>query len=351
MHEPAENSFNNQATATALLSLSIVVIGRNEGQRLAKCLQSIRSVHSIAVDEVIYVDSASTDGSPDLASSYGATVIVVHPERPTAAIGRNAGWRRAKSDFVLFLDGDTILHPDFPRIAYNTISQTPSVAAVWGHRREIHPEASLFNRVLDLDWIYAPGFTDFCGGDVLMRRQALVETNGYDERLIAGEEPELCRRMRAKDYKILHIDQPMTGHDLQMTRWNQYWKRATRAGHAYAEISERFRHSADPAWKKERDANFLRGGFWVASLLLALVACFWLGFFPLSGWFALLTLLSARSAWKARWKSKNIVTLLLYGFHSQLQQLPISVGQLQYEWNKRQGKSRGLIEYKQEKAG
>ena len=122
-----------------LPTISIVVIGRNEGARLAKCLDSIRQVRGVPIREIIYVDSASTDGSPVLAARYGAIVIVVRPERPTAAIGRNAGWRRADSDLVLFLDGDTVLHPGFPRAASEALSREPSVAAVWGHRREIHP--------------------------------------------------------------------------------------------------------------------------------------------------------------------------------------------------------------------
>ena len=56
----------------------------------------------------------------------------------------------------------------------------PKVAVVWGHRREIHPEQSIYNRVLDLDWIYAPGPTLFCGGDALFRRSVLTATNGFD---------------------------------------------------------------------------------------------------------------------------------------------------------------------------
>lgn len=339
------NSSNLQRPGAAP-TLSIVIIGRNEGQRLARCLDSIHELRDVTVAEVIYVDSDSNDGSPELADGYGAKVLVVHPERPTAAIGRNAGWKAVQSDFVLFLDGDTILHPDFPSAAFEAIGREDSIAAVWGHRREIHPEASLFNRVLDLDWVYAPGFTDFCGGDVLMRRKALQEAGGYDETLIAGEEPELCRRMRGRGYKILHIDHPMTGHDLQMTKWKQYWKRATRAGHAYAQISERFRNSNDPAWQKERNANLIRGTFWALSPLGALFFCLRLGSYPLVGWAMLLFLLSARSAWKSRWKSKNLLTLLLYGFHSHLQQIPICIGQLQYAKDKSQGKTRKLIEYK-----
>jgi glycosyltransferase involved in cell wall biosynthesis len=349
MKEISESISDCRADA-ALPALSVVVIGRNEGLRLAACLESIGPARGVVVNEVIYVDSASTDGSPELASRYGATVIEVHPERPTAAIGRNAGWRRAASDLILFLDGDTILNPEFPMAACNALQRESSVAAVWGHRRETHPEASIYNRVLDLDWVYPPGLTEFCGGDVLMRRMVLVETGGFDERLIAGEEPELCRRIRSRGYVILHIDHPMTGHDLQITRWSQYWKRATRAGHAYAEVSERFRNSADPFWTSDRRRNLTRGSWWLVSLAAAIAASIFFGVLPVALWLALLLLLSLRSAWKARWKRAAPGILLLYGFHSHLQQVPILVGQLQYELSKRRKKTQKLIEYKERRA-
>jgi glycosyltransferase involved in cell wall biosynthesis len=330
-------------------AISVVVIGRNEGQRLARCLESIRQMRGFDEDiEVIYVDSASQDDSPALAASYGAEVIVLHAERPTAALGRNAGWRIARAEFVLFLDGDTILHPDFVKAAREPMLQDASIVAVWGHRREIHPETSLFNRILDLDWVYAPGFTEFCGGDVLMRRSALEEAGGYDGELIAGEEPELCRRMRANGHRVLHIDHPMTGHDMHMTRWNQYWKRAVRAGHAFAEISRRFRDSDDPSWDSDRKRNLVRGVFWMASFAIALaVSAIWLTILPIALWVALLLVLSLRSAWKARWKSKNALTLLLYGVHSHLQQVPICIGQLRYTVDQMRGNRRALIEYKE----
>jgi glycosyltransferase involved in cell wall biosynthesis len=332
-------------------TLSVVVIGRNEGARLAKCLNSIQKVEGVSVKEIIYVDSASTDDSPELASLHGATVIVVQSERPTAALGRNAGWRAAQSDLVLFLDGDTVLHADFPRWACDALSLDRSIAAVWGHRREIHPEASIFNRILDLDWMYKPGFTEFCGGDVLIRRKVLSEVDGFDEKLIAGEEPELCRRMRAGGYKVLHIDHPMTGHDLEITRLSQYWKRATRAGHAYAEVSERYMGSEDPSWTSERRGNLIRGIFWPFSLVSAILLSIQFGFLAPALWLTVLLLASARSAWKARWKETNPWILLLYGIHSHLQQAPILVGQFQYELDKRQGRTRKLIEYKADARG
>ena len=344
-------SISNRFSDNAQPALSIVVIGRNEGQRLSSCLESIKRARGVAVNEVIYVDSASTDGSSELALQHGATVIVVRPERPTAAIGRNAGWRCAVSDFILFLDGDTVLHPDFAMVACGALAQDPSLAATWGHRREIHPQASIYNRILDLDWIYPPGFTEFCGGDVMMRRKILVDTGGFDESLIAGEEPELCRRIRARGYRMLHIDCPMTGHDLQITRWSQYWMRATRAGHAYAEVSERFRNSEDPFWTSDCRRSMTLGSFWLISFTAAMAASIFFGFLPVSLWLASLLLMSARSAWKARWKRTSLGNLLLYGFHSQLQHIPILVGQLQYELNKRRKRPRKLIEYKEGRTG
>ena len=341
---------DSRVAATSSPQISIVIIGRNEGQRLARCFDSLRAVHDVVIREVIYVDSSSTDGSPQLASQHGAIVVALNAERPTAALGRNAGWNRATGELVLFLDGDTILNSDFPSAACAALAQEPGVAVVWGHRREIHPEASIYNRVLDLDWMYQPGITEFCGGDALMRREALVQTGGFDESLIAGEEPELCRRMRALDFTVLHIDQPMTGHDLQITRWKQYWRRATRAGHAYAEVSARFRKSGDPFWSADRRRNLVRGCFWMISLAIAIAASFRFRVLPLALWLALFCIMSIRSSWKARWKSKRISTLILYGVHSQLQQIPVLVGQLQYELTKRSKHPRKLIEYKERRA-
>ncbi len=334
----------------SLPAFSVVVIGRNEGQRLVRCLKSIAAIgdgSSASLScEVIYVDSASSDGSPERAAAMGARVIALDAPRPTAALGRNAGWQQATAEFVLFLDGDTILDPQFPARAFASMLADQTIAAVWGHRRELHPEASLYNRILDLDWIYPPGPAEFCGGDVLMRRAALEAVGGYDGTLIAGEEPEMCRRMRALGYRILHIDAPMTGHDLDMKHFAQYWKRATRAGHAYAEVSSRFRKSGDPFWQPERTANLRRGGFWMLSFLAAIVLSLVLrSAVPGLLWLAMLTALSLRSAWKARWKSPRASTLLLYGLHSHLQQVPICIGQLAFDFDPRKGQ-RKLIEYK-----
>jgi glycosyltransferase involved in cell wall biosynthesis len=327
--------------------VSIVVIGRNEGQRLAACLKSITAIqHPEYGIELIYVDSNSQDGSPELAGSLGAKVLCVQPLHPCAAFGRNAGWRAAAAPFVLFLDGDTLLHPEFLRTALAAMSDE-SVAVVWGHRRETYPEHSLYNRVLDLDWIYAPGITDFCGGDALMRRAVLDQVGGFSEDLIAGEEPELCQRIRATGKVILHIDHAMTRHDLAMTTFKAYWQRAVRAGHAYAEVSRRMNTTAFPLWQSECRRNAIHASVLLLLPAVAITLSVVSGdVLPLAGLPLAYLFLTVRSAYKARWKSRQPFTLLLYGIHSHFQQLPIALGQLGYWHNRLRNRRQGLIEYK-----
>lgn len=320
--------------------VSVVVIGRNEGERLVRCLASVMPLGA----EVIYVDSASTDGSPERAAALGARVLRVQPARPCAAAGRNAGWRAATGELVLFLDGDTELHPDFVLRALLVFGD-PDVAVVWGHRRESHPSQSVYVRVLDLDWIYPPGDTEFCGGDALVRRSVLERTGGFDETLIAGEEPELCRRIRASGYRIVHIDAPMTTHDLAICSFRAYWQRAFRAGHAYAEIAERFAGTADPLWQRESRRN-LRHGAALLALPLLLVVAYVVHPVAAAVLVGLALLGLARSARRCAWKTRSWTTRPLYAVHSHLQQIPILLGQLAYRRNRRRGVLQQLIEYK-----
>ncbi len=328
--------------------IAVVVIGRNEGERLARCLESIRAAHypQDAI-ELVYVDSNSTDDSADRARASGAKVVVVHPERPSAALGRNAGWRATRAPFVLFLDGDTILHPEFISTALRSFDK-PNCAVVFGHRREIHPEESIYNRVFDLDWVSPIGRSGYCGGDALMRRSVLEEVDGFDATLIAGEEPELCRRIRARGYTVLHIDAPMTGHDLAIQRFSQYWKRAYRTGFAYAEVAERFATTDMPLWSRESKRNVVRAIALVGLSLTSLIATIAFGsMIPVGCWALFFTALVVRTALKTSWKGGSFATRFAYGVHSHLQQIPIACGQARYRRSKRGGSKQTLIEYKE----
>ena len=325
----------------------MVVIGRNEGERLTRCLHSVAKLKQTMENvEVIYVDSNSEDGSVTRARTAGARGLVLPPGATTAARGRNAGWRSDSYDFVLFLDGDTVLQPQFLPLALETL-RNPRIAVVWGHRRELSPPSSFYNRILDLDWIYPPGISEFCGGDALMRRDVLAEVGGYDETLIAGEEPEMCRRMRERGYQIMHIDCPMTMHDLAITSFRQYWKRALRAGFAYASVSQISSAAGAPLWRTESRRNLLHGAAllalpWLAAALVLMRK----SFLPIPLMLLLVLLVLLRSARRAAWKCPaQPFTVFWYGVHSHFQQIPILFGQLKFYWGRRRVHS--LIEYKE----
>jgi glycosyltransferase involved in cell wall biosynthesis len=327
--------------------ISVVIIGRNEGLRLRRCLDSVRTMNFPAENiEIIYVDTASTDDSIEIATSCGAATIEIRPQRPCAAKARNAGWRLATSPFVLFLDGDTVLDPDFVGRALGAFAD-PAVAVVWGRRREIHPEQSIYTGVLDLDWTASsPGETKYCGGDALFQRLALEQTGGFDDDLIAGEEPELCWRIRALGRKILLMDIQMTWHDLAITRWRQYWKRSVRTGHAYAEIADRFRGTQDPLWSQEQTRNVVQGLAYLtlAAGSIAAGLILWSPWPPVAAALVFIGL-AARTALRNRTRPVSAGVLLAYGIHSHVQQIPVLVGQIQYWLGRLRGRRRTLIEY------
>lgn len=333
-------------------AISVVVIGRNEGERLPRCLQSVQQAQWDGLAwELIYVDSHSSDDSIARASAAGAQVLSLGDATPCAAAGRNIGWRAARGELVLFLDGDTLLDPGFVRQARCVLQSQPGVVAVWGHRRELNPAQSLYTRVLDLDWVFAPGRVDYFGGDVLVRRQALAEVGGFDDRLVAGEEPELCRRLRAHGGAIEHIDAPMTRHDLAINTFRAWWRRAERAGLAYAQVSARYAHTTDPLWEHEARRNRWHGALLLALPLVLLTAAAWHG---LAAGALLLAVLAvwARSAARCRWKCPRQPGLAwAYAAHSHLQQLPILAGQWRWWRLRRARREPVLMEYRPECQG
>jgi hypothetical protein len=214
-----------------------------------------------------------------LAQRQGAEVVALDMAQPfTAARGRNAGWHRALEllpdlRFVQFVDGDCEVVSGWLAAARSTLLESPLTAAVFGRRRERHPERSVYNRLCDIEWNVQPGQVKYCGGDVMFRADALAQVGGYREDLIAGEEPELCVRLRAREWTIRCIPVDMTVHDAAMTRFSQWWRRTVRSGYAYAEGVRL--HGAPPErhWVKPLRSALLWGlCLPVATVLLATIA-------------------------------------------------------------------------------
>lgn len=250
--------------------IGIVVIGRNEGQRLVDCLRSLGA----GARAIVYVDSGSNDGSAVRARSLGAHVVPLDLSVPfTAARARNEGYATARARapdlrFVQFVDGDCRLAPDWLDTAARFLSERPDVAVVCGRRREIHPDASVYNRLIDEEWDTPIGEAAACGGDALMRVAAFDAAGGFDAGLMAGEEPELCSRLREAGWRIWRLDAPMTAHDAALHRFRQWWLRAVRSGFGYAQVWSATRRRPIALYGRE----LLRACMWAGALPLAILA-------------------------------------------------------------------------------
>jgi cellulose synthase/poly-beta-1,6-N-acetylglucosamine synthase-like glycosyltransferase len=325
-------------------SVAAVAIGRNEGERLRRCLTSLASWPG----PVAYVDSGSTDGSPELARALGAEVVALDCSVPfTAARARNAGFRRLlelepRVEFVQFLDGDCELDPGWLGTALRTFADRPAVVAVCGRRRERFPEASVYNRLCDLEWDTPVGPAEATGGDALFRVEALRAAGGYRDDLIAGEEPELCLRLRAAGGRVERLDAEMTRHDAALTRFGQWWRRSVRAGHAYAEVSWLHRAERSRFWRRQA----LSGWCWGLLLPLAAfglaVPTFGLSLFLLSGYVVLAwRVYSHRRRRAGRGEAALEAAFTIPGKVAQ------AVGQARFHSNRLLARRTRLIEYKQ----
>ena len=254
--------------------VGVVVIGRNEGERLRRCLQSLERT----TRNVVFVDSGSSDGSSVLARSMGVAVVELDMATPfTAARSRNAGFERLMVDcsdvqFVQFIDGDCELQPRWLVAAAEFLKTQPRVAIVSGRLRERHPDASVYNQLCDLEWDTPLGQSKYCGGIFMARVEAFSAVGGFRARLIAGEEPELCVRLRAEGWKVWRLHDEMALHDAAITRFSQWWRRTLRTGYAYAEGAHL--HGAPPArhWVHETRSSMLWGAAIPATVLLGTLA-------------------------------------------------------------------------------
>lgn len=323
------------------IGMGVVVIGRNEGLRLERCLASLVG----AAERVVYVDSGSTDNSVRMAKALGVEVVELNMSIPfTAARARNEGFARLQHllpamRFVQFVDGDCEVVEGWLSRAQAFLDARSDVAVVCGRRRERFPQRSIYNLLCDLEWDTPVGEAKACGGDALMRADAFAEASGFRADLIAGEEPELCVRLRANGWKVWRLAEEMTLHDAAMTRFGQWWRRTLRGGHAFAEGA--FLHGAAPEkhWLREsRRAWFWGLGVPLATLITTLMM----------GWPGLLLLLVyplqvvrlARRGVRSTRENWLLALFLVLG------KFPEMLGQAKFLLNRFGTGKTALIEYK-----
>lgn len=323
------------------IGMGVVVIGRNEGLRLERCLVSLVG----AAEQVVYVDSGSTDDSVQMAKALGVEVVELDMSIPfTAARARNEGFARLQRllpamRYVQFVDGDCEVVEGWLSRAQAFLDTRSEVAVVCGRRRERFPQRSIYNLLCDLEWDTPIGEAKACGGDALMRADAFAAASGFRADLIAGEEPELCVRLRANGWKVWRLAEEMTLHDAAMTRFGQWWRRTLRGGHAFAEGA--FLHGAAPEKHWLRESR--RAWFWGLGVPLATVIAM-----LMLGWSGLLLLLVyplqvvrlARRGGRSPRENWLLALFLVLG------KFPEMLGQAKFLLNRFGTGKTALIEYK-----
>jgi cellulose synthase/poly-beta-1,6-N-acetylglucosamine synthase-like glycosyltransferase len=321
-------------------TFGVVAIGRNEGDRLRRCLQSVP-----AGTRVVFVDSGSTDGSDRWAAEFGAELVRLDLSTPfTAARARNAGFRRLLQlqpnlPWVQFVDGDCELASGWLTVAAAFMHSNSKVAVVFGQLRERNPHRSVYNQLCDWEWDGPAGDARVCGGNAMIRTAALKGVGGYRDSMIAGEEPELCVRLRAAGWRIVRVDAEMALHDAAMTRFQQWWRRTLRSGYAFAEGA--YLHGAPPerhwVWESRRAWIW---GFWLPIICVAagltLSPWGWISFAIFPAQMARQTM-SGPGNWRER-KTKAFFQLIA--------RFPEAMGQLQFLRDRLLNRKTTLIEHK-----
>jgi len=323
-------------------SLAVVVIGRNEGDRLGACLSALRDCGA----PLIYVDSGSTDGSVGLARRYATAVVELDPGLPfTAARARNEGLRKALElqpglELVQFVDGDCEMSAEWLGQGASLLRQRADIAIVCGCVRERSPDRSVYNRLCGLEWKAPLGEVRACGGNAMARVSVLREFSGFHSGLISGEERELCIRLRQRGWKVFRCEAPMVVHDANMTRFSQWWKRALRSGWGYAEVGRL--HPEDPVVAHENRSIFFWGILLPAFVLSLAVPTGGLSLLALLGYPVLLVRVYRGLAGRGMAPGDA----LLKAAFTVLARLPQAVGRLQFAILHPLGRRRRVVDWR-----
>jgi len=324
--------------------LGAVIIGRNEGERLTRCLESVKS----QADLVVYVDSGSTDGSAARASALGVEVLELDDSRPfSAGRARNEGFSRLLTlaegiRYVQFIDGDCELCPGWIDLACEFLEAHGRCALVTGRVKEREPERSIYNWLCDVEWLSPVGEVGSAGGIFFIRTSAFQEVNGFDTSMVAGEEPELCYRLRTIGWRIYALAETMVLHDAAILCFPQWWKRTVRSGLAYAHGFYLHRNDGQPHHWRENWRILVWALFLPLVVLVAVFAAGPAGFILLAAY----PLQVLRLFLRCLKQTGDKVRALSYAAFNILEKFPQFLGQLLFVRRQILAERPRIIEYK-----
>ena len=205
--------------------LSIIVPAHNNGDDLARCLSALHA-EVPPNSELIVVDDASTDATPDVAAAGGAQVLRLGKNSGPGA-ARNLGAARAAGEVLLFVDADVVVAAGTLDRVIRTFAADPSLGALFGSYDDNPEAASLVSRYRNLlhHFVHQAGETEaatFWAGLGAVRRALFLAVGGFDAARFpypSIEDIELGYRLRRAGHRI-RLDKCLQGKHLK--RWS-FW--------------------------------------------------------------------------------------------------------------------------------
>ena len=224
------------------LDLSIIIVSWNVRDLLRDCLRSVEAGRGALALELIVVDSASTDGSPQMVrAEFPWVECVACPENVGFARGNNIGLARARGRYLLLLNPDTVIHGDALTRLVNFLEAHPDVGLVGPQLRnsdgtvqssrrrfpalataffestwlEKYAPESLLRHYYALDLPDgAPADVDWVTGACMMTRREVVQAvGGLDEAyFMYSEELDWCRRIKAAGWRVVYFPAAQVTH-------------------------------------------------------------------------------------------------------------------------------------------
>jgi len=188
-------------------AISVIVPVHNGGENFRRCLASLAQAMPRPL-EIIVVEDGGSDGSGQLAQTFGARVLRT-PASEGPARARNRGAGRARGDVLLFLDSDVTVTPAIIGRVAAIFSEQPDLAAVFGTYDDAPGAENFLSQYKNLLHHYvhqtsqeeASTFWGACGA---VRREIFLELGGFDQsyRWPSVEDIELGYRLRQAGHRI-----------------------------------------------------------------------------------------------------------------------------------------------------
>lgn len=252
----------------SLPDLDVVVIARNEAALIEKCLRSTlhaahRAVEAgvVATANVTLVDSASTDGTVEIARQFPVRIIELPAHWPlSAAAGIHCGYRDCTAELFAVMDGDVECDPDWFTKAIPFLLADEMAANVYGWWEEASQGSGRMLRhaveMMQSDRPATVSEAEFTGNGIF-RREALKAVGGHNPFLKGAEDKDISFRLRQAGYRLLRVPVQIGIHDWQFDPRTYYdsvraWSVGDGHGASYAEqsgnaeLADMFRSDYDP---------------------------------------------------------------------------------------------------------